>query len=88
MKNNITKVFWKDPWTIMSFPRQGCSIIYDGEKKEYDFYEGVANTKDTKQPVVCKKKVSKRNPWYTACIILASAFGITLALLLTLLLFN
>jgi len=86
MKNNLTKVFWRDPWTIISFPRQGCSIVYDAKKKEYDFYENIPKTKD--DVVAPTKKRSEQNPWYTACIVLASTLGITLALLLFLLIFN
>ena len=84
---NIKKVYWKGPWTIMSFPRQDCSIVYDGEKGTYDFYKGIARDPKTKNISVSKTKVIKSedpeytiNGWMLLCLILTSALGVSFAL--------
>ena len=75
----------------MSFPRQGCSIVYDGEKREYNFHKGVAQDpkwrslrhKDELAKSDNKKDTEtyfKINGWMLASIILASALGVSLAI--------
>ena len=30
--------FYRDPWTILTFPKRNTSILYNNDTKEYDFY--------------------------------------------------
>ena len=84
MKNNKTKIFRKSPWTIMSFPRQDCSIIYDDEKKDYDIYEGLAHKKQ--KPVNVLNKVKKPTKeidyWFYMCLLVSSILSMIIATLL------
>jgi hypothetical protein len=80
MKNKINKAFWSGPWTIMSFPRQGTSIVYDAKTKRYNFHEGTPRGRTVssiKIPEINKKQRSSK--WYVSAIILAGVLGISLA---------
>ena len=80
MKNKINKVFWKDSWTIMSFPRQGTSIVYDAKNKKYNFHEGIpTKDKEIKKSVIKNDKGSRLGVRHFMAILLAGALGISLA---------
>ena len=82
MRNSINKAFREGPWTVMSFPRQSTSIVYNAEDKKYSFHEGVAKHKSSKTPPPSntKSKWARSRIWYVTAIILAGALGVSLAI--------
>ena len=83
MKNNKTKIFRKGPWMIMSFPHQDCTLVYDDEKKDYDFYKGLAHKKQKPVNILskAKKETKEIDYWFYMCLLASSILSIVLATL-------
>ena len=39
---NEWRVYRENAWSILSFPKQNKTILYNGTTKEYEFREGIA----------------------------------------------
>jgi hypothetical protein len=76
--------FYRDyTCTILSFPKQNRSIVWDDDKKNYDFYEGIPKQdriplRGLKEPKQIRDQDYKH--WKILCCILGCALGASLAL--------
>ena len=89
-KHSVNKVYWKGPWTVMSFPRHNCSLVYNDEHKKYTFHNGAMlpkKTPATPTPISESTKNWKQlHMRYFVAVLFAIALGISLAVNLILIL--
>ena len=74
MKNEY-RVWGKNSWFLISFPRLGVTLVWDDTKKKYHFYKGIItkNKVDSNEKVIKPIKTTKK--WYYYTIILGICVG-------------
>lgn len=76
---------WRDSsWYIKSFPKFNKTIVWNDNKKTYDFYEGIINSK--KEPIVIHKPIKTTKKYHYYTYILGSLVGVLSSVIIWLLL--
>lgn len=84
MKNK-SQIYRNKDWTILSFPRQDCSIVWDSVNKTYEFYQGTPWEQEKMREFRDRKlhtdKISQeKSMWKALSFILAAGLGVVSAM--------
>jgi hypothetical protein len=81
MTTKSSQFYYRDPWTVLTFPKHNRSIVYNGHTRKYEFYNLIENSKkpfNSNAVPVKSTKTYKRSRLIV--LILAVLLGISVGL--------
>ena len=87
MKNKCWQVFRDHTWTVLAFPKQDRTMLWNDNTKTYQFYKGIPYKQyeveqvHNGKTVKVKKAVIVKDNWKMACICLSCLLATTIGLL-------